>query len=149
MRNHFIFMTKYILIALLLWLSPTARADSPEPPTQCGNLLKDSGFHHDGIEYIECESIKSNVAFMNRLEATYRVPGDHIAAVEKWLIQIFRAEPLHYNCCGWETGEATFKGADGASYVIGMGGETTVAKREDFSTIPFLTLHVSHYLYSP
>lgn len=144
-------MKALVVLCLAACLSSTAMAEeAPEPPLECGDLLKRLDLQRPDVKFVSCASFRDNGRQPEGLEAVYQVAGKDIAKVENWLVRIAKVKRLVFACCGWQTpNEGTLKDRSGSTYLIGMGGEAIENRRKDFSKIPYLNVYVRHYFYAP
>ena len=140
-----------ILIGAMLSLAAAASVPSAEAQgikalpeaSQCADVLKRLRLERRDVVFVGCETRQAGDPDADRLEARYRVAGKDLARVEVWFMRRFHGKKLRFVCCGWETPPVWFKARDGAEYELAFGGETSVARREDWVKLPYLTLTVT------
>jgi hypothetical protein len=133
---------------------PTAHQERAEPPTACGDYLKEIGRGRPEIRFLGCKSITRNDSDDRGFEATYRVKGADIDKIDNWLATWTDWKHLRFSCCQWDSPTGFYKSTGGAEYYIEMSAEAYVKghmvnQRKDFVEIPYATLTITHYLYLP
>lgn len=142
-------MNRCSLLALIYLLHVGAHAADRLPPLQCSDFLRDMGLARPDVVFQGCATVHDRTPIPDSLQATYRVAGKDLDAVEKWAIRTFRMKRLRFTCCGWDSDSVYYTDKHRAGYEVGLGGETIVNQRKDWPSIPYLTLTVTHDLTDP
>jgi hypothetical protein len=128
--------------------------ESADPPLACGDYLKQFGRERPEIRFVRCRSITGNNSNDPGFEATYRIQGKDLDAVDAWLATWARWEHLRFSCCQWDAPDGFYRDAHGSAYVVSMFADAyvnghMVNQRKYFSKLPYATLTITHYLYLP
>lgn len=138
-----------------LGLALLASAAWGQPTTACGDFLGAQQRKPPGLEWAGCTEGHDHQ--LRALVATYRVAGVQAAAVERNLVRHTGMAPLRFVCCGWEPrsrrgqpGHGRLPGLAGRAMRVDMhSGETLVARRSDWSQIPWFEVRATLPLESP
>lgn len=140
-------------MAALLGLGLAASAASGQPVDRCTDFLAAQPQRKPPeLEWVGCTEGHDHQ--LRALIATYRVPGAQAVAVERYLVRSTGMAPLRFVCCGWEPrsrrgqpGPGRLRGATVVAELAGRvdmySGETLVARRSDWSQIPWFEVRVT------
>jgi len=125
--------------------------EKPQPPLSCGDYLKQFGFARPEVQFLGCRSVLAEAPRVPGFEATYRVRGKDIDAVDNWLATWAEWERLRFSCCQWDAPRGFYKDKQGSNFEVNMFAEAYISghmvdQRKDFSKLPYATLTISHYL---
>lgn len=131
------------LFFVLMTLALIARA---EP--RCTDFLKALHKKPTNLKYLGCK--QQNEMQGQPLEASYRVTGSHAAEVEQYLVKELKLKKLRRVCCIWESTENSYQDEKDELFVISMStDETLIAKKSDWSRIPFFYVKVDRFREDP
>ncbi len=136
------------LILGALWLVSQIALASPH----CADFLQALARKPPNLEFIECKA--GHEQQLRALVASYRVDGRHAAAIERYLVRHTGMSRLRFACCGWEPNtrkiQRTGHVPSSPAYEITMASEeTVVARRSDWSQIPWFYVTVTLPLEAP
>src|SRR5260370_40870057 len=89
---------------------------------------------HQKPEHLEFLGCKQRTDLQGEpWEASYRVAGNHAAAVESQLAKAFKIKKLLRTCCVWESVNNSYRDKQARLFVISMSTEeTTVGSRKQW-----------------
>lgn len=128
--------------------------EKPKPPLTCSDYLQLMGRPHPDVKFVGCKPVVLNAPKLPGFQATYHVKGKNIERVEAWLRTWANVNEFRFTCCGWDTMPSYYEDKSGVGYEISMFADAEqnghfVSHRKDLAKLPYATLTVTHYLYSP
>lgn len=126
----------------------------PEPPLACGDYLKQLSRDRSELRYMGCKPVAMGAPPVPGFQASYRVKGTNLDKVDNWLATWAKWKRLRFSCCQWDAPTGSYRDNGGSDYYIDMSvnayvDDHMVDRRKDFAKLPYATLTITHYLYSP